>query len=179
MKINMIILGFIFLISGVNSQNIQFKHEWSITYTENYLKFISLKKVPYPYSSFNVPQAMMYIKKSKLDKIAKNDLAEIVADEICRIKNELSIEKYLEIDHKPKDNIVTYFDNIENVQVAIIKYRFNSGKVGQMFMPSSIKEVLFIHKDMLWISSLIVLYEADQNNIRRDQMTILQNLISK
>lgn len=173
----MILLVLIFLISRLIAQDIPFKHNWKMEYTEDYVKFTSLKKAPYPYSSTEEPQAIMYFNGSKLDKSAKNDLVKIVADEIRRIKNELSIDTYLEDNRKAKENIVSYFDEIENVRIAVIKYRFNTGKVGQISMPRNTQQVLFIHKDILWVSSLIVLYEADQNNMRSDQITILKKLI--
>lgn len=179
-KVKLLLLS-LFLIPGLGAQDIPGKHDWSVEYdrTKDYIKFISQKKAPYPYSSAEEPQAIIYFSGTILETTQKNDLTKFVDHEIARIKNELMLDTYLETDETPKDNIVTIFDQIDNVEIAILKYRFREVKIGPVGMIRNTRQVLFVYNDKLWISSLIVLYDEDQENMRSDQMSFIKNLITK
>lgn len=166
-------------IIGLSAQNVDFKHNWDLKYLEHDIQFVSKKKAPIPFSTTGEPQALMIVGASGLDKSANKDLSKIVADEIDGIRRELSIDEYLEDDHKAKDNVVSYFDKFDSVNIAVIKYRTNGVKGGQRIMPRSTRQILFIHNDKLWISSLIVLFAEDQDNMRSDQMTFIKAIIGK
>ena len=106
-------------------------------------------------------------------------MSKIVAGEIEEIRKELIIDEYLEDDYKAKDNIVSYFDKVDNVQIAVIKYRTNGAKNGQRDMSKNTRQILFIHNDKLWISTLIILFAEDQDNMRSDQITFIKAIIQK
>jgi hypothetical protein len=177
-KVEIIIL-LNFVIFGLNAQNFNFKHDWEMKYLEHEIQFASKRKAPVPFSTTGEPQALMIVGATELDKSAKNDLSEIVSDEIDGIRKELYIAEYLEEDYKANDNIVSYFDKVDNVQMAVIKYRTNGVKGKQETMPRSTRQILFIHNDKLWISSLIVLFAEDQDNMLSDQMTFIKVIIKK
>ena len=179
MRIFKILVLLNFWIIGLNAQNVSFKHDWDMKYLEHDIQFTSKKKAPVPFSTTGEPQALMIVGASGLDKSVKNDLSKIVSNEIDGIRKELSIDEYLEDDYKAKDNIVSYFDKVDNVQIAVIKYRTNGVNGGQRTMPRSTRQILFIHNDKLWISSLIVLFAEDQDNIQSDQMTFIREIIEK
>ena len=177
MKTFKIILLLNFWILGLNAQNINFKHDWDMKYLEHDIQFTSKKKAPVPFSTTGEPQALMIVGATELDISIKNDLSKIVADEIEGIKKELNIIEYLEEDYKAKDNIVSYFDKVDNIKIAVIKYRTNGVKGKQNTMPRSTRQILFIHNNKLWISSLIVLFAEDQDSMRSDQMTFIKAII--
>jgi hypothetical protein len=179
MKIFQIIFLLNFWILGLNAQNVNFKHDWDMKYLEHDIQFTSKKKAPVPFSTTGEPQAIMFVGASALDKSTNNDLNKIVADEIEGIRKDLSIDEYLEDDYKAKNNIVWYFEKIDNVQLAVIKYRTNGVKGGQITMPRSSRQILFIQNDKLWISSLIVLFAEDEEDMRSDQMTFIKAIIEK
>ena len=179
MRIFQILFLLNFWILGLSAQNVNFKHDWDMKYLEHDIQFTSKKKAPVPFSTTGEPQALMIVGAFALDKSTKNDLSKIVADEIEGIRKELSIDEYLEDDYKAKDNIVSYFEKVYNVQIAVIKYRTNGVKGGQRTMPRSTRQILFIHNDKLWISTLIVLFAEDQDNMRSDQMTFIKAIIEK
>lgn len=179
MRIFKIIILLNFWIIGLSAQNVNFKHDWDMKYLEHDIQFTSKKKAPIPFSTTGEPQALMIVGTSELDKSANNDLSKIVADEIDEIIKELSIDEYLEDDYKAKDNIVSYFDKVGNIKIAVIKYRTNGVKGGQRTMPRSIRQILFIHNNKLWISSLIVLFAEEQDNMRSDQMTFIKAITVK
>lgn len=179
MKILKILVLLNFWILGLSAQNVNFKHDWDMKYLEHDIQFTSKKKAPIPFSTTGEPQALMIVGASLLDKSSENDLSKIVAVEIDEIRKELSIDEYLEDDYKAKDNIVLYFDKIDNTPIAVIKYRTNGVKGGQRTMPRSTRQILFIHNDKLWISSLIVLFAEDQDNMRSDQMTFVKAILEK
>ena len=164
---------------GLGAQNVNFKHDWDMKYLEHDIQFTSKKKAPVPFSTTGEPQALMIVGASVLDNSTKNDLNKTVTDEIDGIRQQLSIDEYLEDDFKAKDNIVSYFDKISNVQIAVIKYRTNGVKGGRRTMPRNARQILFIHNNKLWISSLIVLFGEDQDNMRSDQMTFIKAIIDK
>lgn len=166
-------------ILGLSAQNINFKHDWDMKYLDHDIQFTSKKKAPIPFSTTGEPQALMIVGASALDNSAKNDLSKIVAYEIDGIRKKLSIDEYLEDDYKAKDNIVSYFDKVDNIQIAVIKYRTNGVIGGQRTMPRSTRQILFIYNDKLWISSLIVLFAEDQENMQSDQMTFIKAIINK
>jgi len=121
----------------------------------------------------------MFIGASNLNKLVDNNLNQIVNDEIVGIRKDLRIDDYLENDYKAKENIVLYFDKIDNVQLAVIKYRTSGVKGKPRTQQRSTRQILFIHNDKLYISSLIVLYGEDQNNMRSDQMTFIKSILKK
>jgi hypothetical protein len=172
---------FFYLLSiltlGLNAQNVNFKHDWGIKYLDHDIQLTSKKKAPVPFSTKGEPQAIMFIGASNLDKSATNNLSQIVSDEIAGIRQDLVIDEYLENDYKAKNNIVLYFDKIDNVQIAVIKYRTIGEKGKPRSQPRSTRQILFIHNDKLYISSLIVLYGEDQNNMRSDQMTFIKSIL--
>jgi len=139
----------------------------------------SKKKAPIPFSTIGEPQAIMFIGASNLNKLVDNNLNQIVNDEIVGIRKDLRIDDYLENDYKAKENIVLYFDKIDNVQLAVIKYRTSGVKGKPRTQQRSTRQILFIHNDKLYISSLIVLYGEDQNNMRSDQMTFIKSILKK
>jgi hypothetical protein len=165
------------LTLGLNAQNVNFKHDWDIKYLDHDIQLTSKKKAPVPFSTTGEPQAIMFIGASILDKSATNNLNQIVSDEIAGIRQDLVIDEYLENDYKAKDNIVLYFDKVDNVQIAVIKYRTIGEKGKPRTQPRSTRQILFIHNDKLYISSLIVLYGEDQNNMRSDQMTFIKSIL--
>ena len=165
------------LTLGLNAQNVNFKHDWDIKYLDHDIQLTSKKKAPVPFSTTGEPQAIMFIGASNLDKSATNSLSQVVSDEVAGIRQDLVIDEYLENDYKAKDNIVTYFDKIDNVQIAVIKYRTTGEKGKQRTMPRSTRQILFIHNGRLYISSLIVLYGEDQINMRSDQMTFIKSIL--
>ena len=148
-------------------------------YLEHDIQFTSKRKAPVPFSTTGEPQAIMIIGASAIDNSTNNDLNKIVKDEIDGIRKDISIDEYLEEDYKANDNIVSYIDKINNVKIAVIKYRTNGLKSGQRTMTRSTRQILFIHNDKLWISSLIVLFGEDQDNMRSDQMTFIKAIIDK
>jgi len=160
------------------AQTAPFKHDWDIKYLEHDIQFTSKKKAPPPFSTSGEPQAIMFVGASVLDPSTKNDLNKIVKEEIEGIRKSLSIDEYLENDYKPEDNIVSYTEKIANFQLAVIKYRTNGEKGGQRTMPRSVRQILFIYNDKLWISSLIVLFAEDQDNMRNDQMTFIKKVLN-
>jgi hypothetical protein len=179
MRIFKILFLLNFWILGLNAQNVIFKHDWDMKYLEHDIQFTSKKKAPIPFSTTGEPQALMIVGASALDSSLKNDFNKIIADEIIGIRKELSIDEYLEDDYKAVDNIVSYFDNINSVKIAVIKYRTNGVKGGQIIMPRSTRQIVFIHNNKLWISSLIVLFAEDQDNMRADQMTFIKAIIGE
>ena len=168
-----------FITFGLNAQNVNFKHDWDIKYLEHDIQLTSKKNAPIPFSTTGEPQAIMFIGASNLDKSVNNSLNQIVSDEIVGIRQDLRIDDYLEDDYKAKDNIVIYFDKIDNVQLAVIKYRTSGEKGKPRTQPRSTRQILFIYNDKLYISSLIVLYGEDQDNMRSDQMTFLKSILKK
>ena len=178
-QIRLLVLS-LFLVAGLQARNNSFQHHWHIEYSEAYIKFRSQKTAPYPYSLAQEPQALMYLSSTVLDDKTEKDLEKYLENEIDRIRKELRLDTYRETDHMPKGNIVSYFEEIGNVRVALIKYRFREKKPGlQSIMPATAQQVLFILEDKLWISSLVVLYDAEQDKMKSDQMAIVKNLILK
>ena len=166
-------------VLGLNAQKDDFKHPWEMKYLENDIQFISKKKAPIPFSMTGEPEATITVGASKVDNSTKNDLSKIVKEEIEGIRNEVSLAEYLEDDYKPNNDIVTYYDKVKDVKIAVIKYRVNGLKGGQKILPRSTRQILFLHNNKLWISSLIVLYGEDQENIRSDQMSFIKSIIDR
>jgi antitoxin component YwqK of YwqJK toxin-antitoxin module len=174
------VLGiFILMTIGLYAQNIDFKHEWEMKYLEDgTIQFTSKRKAPIPFSTTGEPQALLYYSATKLDPKSGIDLHQIVKDEIEGIRNSINIDEYLENDYKPVDGIVTRFEKLDNVEIAIIKYRTNGKKEGERTMPRSVKHVLFVKDNLYYNSTLIVLFAEDQDNIRKDQMTFVKDIIN-
>lgn len=177
MRIIKIILLLIVPTLGLSAQNVKFIHDWDMKYLEHDIEFISKKKAPEPFSNSGEPQALMFVGATSLEESAEHDLSKIVADEIEGIRKEISIDEYLEEDYKATKNIVSYFSEVDDNQIAVIKYRTNGVKGGQITMPRSTRQILFIHNGKLWISSLIVLFAEDQENMRSDQMTFIKAIL--
>ena len=53
----------------------------------------------------------------------------------------------------------------------------NGDENRQTIMPRSIRQILFIHNNKLYVSSLIVLYADDQENMRSDQMVFINEIL--
>ena len=162
---------------GINAQTTNFKHDWDIKYREHDIQFTSNKKTPIPFSTNGEPQAVMFMGAHALEDSEKNNLNKLVNDEIDVIRKDFSIHEYLEEDFEANDNIVSYFEKLNNVEIAVIKYRINGFIGGETIMPRSVRHILFIHNDKLWISSLIVLFGEDQDNMRDDQMTFIKAIL--
>ncbi|MFO7826998.1 MAG: hypothetical protein R6V23_00135 [Bacteroidales bacterium] len=177
MKLIKILFLLNFWTISLVAQTIDFKHDWEIKDLEHDIQLTSKKTTPPPFSTTNEPQAIMIFGASKIDDSMKNDLSQIVKNEIESIKKGFNIIEYLEDDYKPIDHIVSYFEKLNSVQIAIIKYRMNGKKNGQPIMPRSIRQILFIHNDKLYVSSLIVLYAEDQDNMRSDQMLFIHKIL--
>lgn len=148
-------------------------------YLETGIQLTSKKKAPIPFSMNGEPQAIMYIGATILNDSTKYELSQIVLDEIEGIRNDLVIADSLEEDYEAKDSIVLYFDKVNNVQIGVIKYRTSGVKNGQKTLPRNTKQILFIHNSKRWISSLIVLFAEDQDDMRNEQMTFIREIIKR
>ncbi len=173
-----LILFNIFACELIAQDNI-FRHDWDFKYLEHNIQFTSKRQAPVPFSVTGEPQAIMIFGSSQLDSTSQNDLEAIVEDEIEGIRNELCIDEYLEEDYIADDNIVSYFDKIDGVRVAVIKYRTNGIKGSEKTMTRSTRHMLFIHNGLLYVSSLIVLYAEDSENMRSDQITFIKKILAK
>jgi hypothetical protein len=162
---------------GLVAQTDEFKHDWEIQYLEHDIQFVSKKIAPLPFSTNEEPQAIMIVGASMIDDSMKNNLKQIVKSEIETIRKDFNIIEYLEEDYKPKDNIVSYTEKLGSVQIATIKYRINGEKNGPTITPRSVRQMLFIHNEKLYISSLVVLFAEDQDNIRSDQMLFINKIL--
>jgi len=162
----------------LDAQTIPFKHDWDMKYLEHDIQFTSKKQAPPPFSTTGEPQAIMIVGATVLDPSSKNDLKQIVKDEIEGIRKDVSIDEYLETDYKPEAQIVSYSENLGNVKLAIIKYRTNGVPGGQKTMTRSVRQILFIQNGKLYISSLVVLFAEDQDNMRYDQMTFIKKILN-
>lgn len=172
-----IVLGFFSLLSLAAVAQNEFKHNWNMKYLEHGIQFTSKSSAPAPYSSTGEPSALMIVDALQNDPSSKNDLTSIVKQEIENIRSSLRIEEYLEKDYRPDNNIVSYFDDFGTTKLGIIKYRTTGELTGERTMPRSVKQILFVKNNKLYVSSLIVLFAADQKNLRSDQMTFIQNVI--
>ncbi len=159
------------------AQTSEFKHDWEIKYLEHDIQFTSKKTTPPPFSKTNEPQAIMILGAKMIDDSMKNDLNQIVKNEIESIKKGFHIIEYLEKDYIPIDHVVSYVEKLGSVQIATIKYRINGEENGQTIRPRSIRQILFIHNNKLYVSSLIVLYAEDQENMRSDQMVFIHKIL--
>jgi len=163
-----------------SSQNNDFKHDWNIEYLEHEILFTSKKTTPMPFSQTDEPQATMYFAAFELDAKSEKKLQKIVEEEIIGIRKEIRIAEYLEEDHRAKENIAVYFEKYKKTQLAVIKYRTNGEIQGDKTVSTrSIKQILFIFNNKLYISTLIVLYAEYQDDIRCDQMTFIKAIIDK
>ena len=178
MKTYCIFILFSFWTIGLFGQT-EFKHDWDTKYLEHSIQFTSKKIAPKPFSNSGEPQAIMFVGASKLDPSSENDLNQIVKDEIASIMTDICIDEYLEDDYTPEDNIVSYFEMISSVKIGIIKYRTCGEKGEPKVIPRSVRQILLIKNDKLYISSLIVLYAEDQDNLRSDQMTFIKQIINQ
>jgi hypothetical protein len=176
MKHIKILLLLIIFTSGLYAQSSFFIHEWDIKILEHKIQFSSKKKTPLPFSLNGETQAEMIVEASATDNAAP-DLTKIALEEIEGIREAVSLDKYIEADYKAKDNVVLYFDKILNTPIAVIKYRTNGMKGGQKTVPRTVRQILFIHNDKLWDSSLIVLYVEDQNNMMIDQISFIRAIL--
>ena len=179
MKLVSIIFLLNFWTINLIAQTIDFKHDWEIKYLEHDIQFTSKRITPLPFSTTGEPQAIMIFGVSGVDNSKKNDLIQIVINEMESIKKGFSIIEYLENDYKPIDNIVSYFEMLGSVQIAIIKYRINGKTNGETIMPRSIRQIIFIHNHKLYVSSLIVLFAEDQDNMRNDQMLFINEILGQ
>lgn len=177
----MIRIKFLFLMIfwtiNLLAQPSDFKHDWEIKHLEHDIQFTSKKITPPPFSTTGEPQAIMIFGASMIDDSMKYDLNQIVKNEIESIRKGFNIIEYLEIDYKPKDNVVSYVEKLGSVQIATIKYRINGEKNGSPITSRSIRQILFIHNNKLYVSSLIVLYAEDQDNMRSDQMLFINKIL--
>ena len=148
---------FIFSFNAIKSQTNIFKHPWDIKYLEHDIQFISKKQAPIPFSTTGEPQAIMFVGATKLDSSSEKDLRKIVNSEIDDIRKQISLDEYLEDDYKPSKNLVLYYDQIGNIEIAVIKYRTNGLLNEQKVMPRSARHILFIKNNMLYNSTLTVL----------------------
>ena len=174
-----ILFGLFSLLSFRTAAQDKFKHEWDTKYLEHGIQFTSKSAAPVPFSNTGEPSAIMTVDASQIDPSSKSDLAAIVKDEINGIRSELRIEEYLEKDYKPDSNIVSYFDDINSVKLAVIKYRTTGSVKSERVMPRSVRQILIIKDSKLYVSSLIVLFAGDQDNMRSDQMTFIRKLAGR
>jgi len=174
------LLAVLFLFALISKSHAQeFKHSWDLQYLEHGLQFNSKKKAPLPFSTTGEPQATMIVGASNLSPSDETDIVKIIKDEIDGIRASLALDTYLEQDHVPNNNIVSYFENLGAAKLGIIKYRTVGGKNGKSIMPRSVKQIVFIHNQKLYVSTLMVLFAEDQDNMRSDQMTFVENILKK
>jgi len=162
-----------------SSQSSDFKHEWEVEEVENTVIFKSTKQAPIPFSYTGEPQAIMIVAALKLDAKSEKKLKQIVEKEIIEIRKDVRIVDYLEEDYSAKDNIVSYFDKFQNTKIAVIKYRTNGEIQGEEAGARSVRQILFIVNDKLYISTLMVLYAEYQDDMRSDQMNFIKTIIDK
>lgn len=159
-----------------NAQNINLKHDWKEVNRDGVIQYISNEKTPFPFSETGEPQAVMNFGASISNGESLN---EIISKEIEQIQEEYIIADYLEGDYEPTNNMVSFYRRIDNHKVGIIKYRVSGFKGGISFLPRSIRHLLFIKDEKLWISTLIVLYAEDQYNLREDQINYIKAILAK
>jgi len=163
-----------------SSQNNNFKHDWNIEYLEHEILFTSKKEAPMPFSQTGEPQATISFAAFELDAKSEKKLQKIVEEEVIGIRNEVRIVEYLEEDYPVKENIAVYFEKYKNTQLAVIKYRTNGViQDAQTVSTRSVKQILFVFNNKLYISTLIVLYAEYQDDMRNDQMTFIKAIIDK
>jgi hypothetical protein len=167
------------LIAQPGFESLGFKHNWELKMLEHGFQLLSKSPAPVPFSMNGEPQASMVISASKLDLSTKINLEDIMKDEVAGINNDLIIDEYLEDDFTPKDNIVSYTDILAGNKIAVIKYRTKGDKRNPAAMSRSIRHILFIKDNMLYISTVIVLYAEDQDNIRNDQIKLVEYILNK
>jgi len=179
-----ILIGLLFSCNSTaqkdnSSQGSDFKHDWEVEEVENAVMFKSTKQAPIPFSYTGEPQAIMIVSAFKLDAKSEKKLKKVVKNEIIKIRKDLRIVDYLEEDYSAKDNIVSYFDKFQNTKIAVIKYRTNGEMQGEEVEIRSVRHILFIVNDKLYISTLMVLYAEYQDDMRSDQMTFIKAIIDK
>lgn len=164
-----------FISFNVNAQIIDYKHDWDEKHYDDYIQYTSKKEAPIPFSTTGEPQAVMNIGVSLIEE---KSLDEIVDEELIDRRKEYSIAEYLETDHKPDNNIVRYKKTIHGTNVIVVKYRISGFKDGASFMTRSVKQIFFVKNQKLWVSTLIVLFAEDQDNLRSDQITCVKEIIN-
>ena len=129
---------------------VHFKHAWKIQPFFDGWEFISTFKAPIPFSMKGEAEAVMNI-GTPPDKMSPGTTMEkIFPDEIKGIQNELRVTEYLEKDHKPVNNIVSYTEKVGDKEIGILQYRIRGEKNDPPAMPQSIKQVLFVKGEALY-----------------------------
>lgn len=179
MKKHLLQLIIIFNCVGLTAQNVDFKHHWDMKYLKNGIQFTSILTSPLPFSEIGEPQAVMIVTYDSLNNKTNIDLDHFILGLVAGLRKGLIFEKYLENDYEPVNNVVTYFSKAGDCRIGVIKYWF-SGFNGEKFqMPRLGRQICFILDNKRWISTLIVIYDKDIENMFKDQMTFIEGSIIK
>lgn len=146
-------------------------------YLKNGIQFTSILTAPLQFSEIGEPQAVMIVTYDSLINKTNKDLDHIILGEVAGLRKGLIFGKYLEKDYEPVNDVVTYFSKAGDCRIGVIKYWF-TGANGEKFpMPRFARQIFFILDNKLWISTLIVIYDKDIENMLKDQMTFIEGSI--
>lgn len=123
------------------------------------------------------PQAMMIITYDSLNSVTNTELDKLILRQILGLKKSMIIDKYIDKDYLPVDDIVTYYSEVGDCKIGVLKYRFTDVNGETLKIPRTSKQIFFPFNNKLWISTLMVIYDKDIENMFKDEMTFIEGSI--
>jgi hypothetical protein len=155
------------------------RHDWKMEQGNDEVYFISKHPAPFPFSTDGGPEATLAIQSVKISGKLPS-LSQVVDSEIKSIRNELQIAEYLEEDgQKPQNNIASWVENIDGQQVAFIKYRATGAKGEPRVLPRTTRHAILIKNGTLYFVHLTVIFAKHEEEVRADQMRLINGIIRK
>lgn len=184
-RIVMITLGWLILVSIAHAgpdtshnESDQLKHDWKEDRRNGEIMLVSNYPAPAPFSMSGEPEATLGM-NSAIVSPGRDTLKKVVDGEVSEIRKDVQIAEYEEEDgKKPIDGIATYYENIDGIRVAFIKYR-GMGVIGKSpGLPRTAIHSIFIMEGRIFLTHLIVCYAGHQDEVRQDQLRIIRSIIS-
>lgn len=177
MKNHLFLLLLILNCVGLSAQNVDFKHNWDMKYLKNGIQFTSILTAPLQYSEIGEPQAVMIVTTDSLNNKTNTELDKLIIRQTLGLRKSMIIDKYIDKDYVPLDDIVTYYSKVGDCRIGVLKYRFSGVNGEKLKMPRTSRQIFFFLNNKLWISTLMVIYDKDIENMFKDQMTFIENSI--
>ena len=152
------------------------KHAWKIQPFFDSWEFVSTFKAPIPFSMKGEAEAVMSLAVPPEKMSPEAPMAKILKDEIDGIQKELRVTEPLDMDkdHKAVNNIISYTEKMGKTEVGFLEYRIRGEKKDPPGMPRSVRQILFVKGDQLYIVTLVVLFAGHQDEVRSDQKALVK-----
>ena len=153
-----------------------YEHSWR---SENDgTRLISNYTAPPPFSMTGEPEATLVLGAAPAGP-SPVGLEKLIEDQVKVIRKEMTLADPVERDgRKPDGGVATWFEQIAGHRVGFIEYRVAGADGKYLPAPRTVTHAVAFKGDLVYFFHLIVIYGGHQDEVRRDQTRMIEQILA-